>query len=90
MHMVRRHVVVHGQVQGVSFRASCGEQARALRLTGWVANQPDGTVEAVFEGGDAEVDRMLAWCRTGPTHAAVTEVSVTYQEPVGETGFEVR
>lgn len=88
--MVRRHVVVHGQVQGVSFRASCEQEARQVHVTGWVANQPDGTVEAVFEGGDAEVDHMLAWCRSGPPHATVTEVTVTYQDPIGESGFTAR
>ena len=85
--MVRRHVVVHGRVQGVFFRASCEQEAGRLGLAGWVTNRPDGTVEAVFEGEPAAVDQMVAWCRGGPPRASVTEVVVTDEEPQGESGF---
>jgi acylphosphatase len=88
--MVRRHVVVHGRVQGVSFRASCLQEARTAHVSGWVANRDDGTVEAVFEGGDREVDGLVAWCRRGPQRADVTEVTVTFEEPAGVSGFVVR
>jgi acylphosphatase len=88
--MVRRHVVVHGRVQGVSFRDSCLQEARRAHVSGWVANRDDGTVEAVFEGGDREVDGLVAWCRQGPAGADVTEVTVTYQDPLGASGFAVR
>ena len=48
--MIRRRVVVSGQVQGVFFRDTCQRYAQAYGVTGWVRNCADGTVEAVFEG----------------------------------------
>ena len=50
MSQKRVHVVVRGTVQGVGFRASCARRADALGVTGWVRNQWDGSVEALFEG----------------------------------------
>ncbi|MCD9197336.1 acylphosphatase [Aeromicrobium wangtongii] len=88
--MERRHVIVRGTVQGVFFRASCESEANRLGVTGWVANRPDGSVEATFEGSAEAVDHLVTWCRVGPPRAEVTDVQVTEQEPVGEIGFEVR
>lgn len=51
-----------------------------MGLTGWVRNLPDGSVEAVFEGQDDRVDKMLAWCHQGPPSAHVEEVLVQ-EEP---------
>ncbi|HNZ65330.1 MAG TPA: acylphosphatase [Smithella sp.] len=78
--MKRLHVHVRGRVQGVFFRAVTQETARGLNLTGWVRNRPDGSVEAVFEGENDPVDKMLAWCYQGPPTARVEEVLVQ-EEP---------
>ena len=88
--MTRRHVVVHGSVQGVFFRDSTRREAAAAGVTGWVANRSDGTVEAVFEGEPDAVDRMVRFCEGGPGHADVDRVEVTDEDPEGLTGFEVR
>ena len=88
--MSRSHVIVRGTVQGVFFRASCQQEAVRVDAEGWVANRPDGSVEAVFEGSDDVVAHMVQWCRSGPPRATVTDVEVTTQEPAGEAGFEVR
>jgi len=87
---VRTRVVVTGRVQGVWFRESCREQATALGLGGWVRNLADGTVEAVFEGPEAAVDRAVDWCRTGPSHARVDWLDSHRETPVGEVTFNVR
>lgn len=87
--MIRRRVVVRGTVQGVFFRASCQREAYARGVAGWVSNQPDGAVEAVFEGDAAAVEALVAWCRQGPPHAAVTGVEVASEEPEGLAGFGV-
>jgi acylphosphatase len=87
--MRRVHVVVTGRVQGVFFRASCAERARAAGLAGWVRNRSDGAVEAEFEGPDDRVEAILAWCREGPPSARVDEVLITDRETAGETGFRV-
>lgn len=88
--MVRRRVVVSGRVQGVFFRDSCRREATAAGLSGWVRNRPDGTVEAVLEGDEQGVERVVHWMRSGPSHAEVDDVSVIAEDPAGERGFRVR
>jgi acylphosphatase len=88
--VARVRVVVTGRVQGVFFRDSCREHARAARVAGWVSNRMDGAVEAVFEGPPAAVERMVRWCHDGPPRARVDAVQVTAEEPVGEPGFRIR
>jgi acylphosphatase len=82
--------VVSGRVQGVWFRGSCQEQARALGVGGWARNLGDGRVEAVFEGPAGAVERMVDWCRRGPRQAEVTGVETNEETPTGEPGFHVR
>lgn len=88
--MVRKRVVVSGRVQGVWFRDSCREQAQRRRVAGWVRNNPDGAVEAVFEGADSDVAAMVDWVGHGPPRAVVTDVDVTEEQPDGLVGFVVR
>ncbi|HNS03499.1 MAG TPA: acylphosphatase [Anaerolineae bacterium] len=91
MSAIRVHVHIRGHVQGVFYRASTQRQANALGLRGWVRNLPDGGVEAVFEGEQAAVERMLAWCRQGPPNAYVTAVETRSEPFQGQfTGFAVR
>ena len=80
---------VSGRVQGVWFRQSCAEEARAAGVGGWVRNTADGRVEAVFEGDGAAVARMLDWCHRGPVRADVVGVEVRVEEPEGFTGFSI-
>lgn len=82
--MKRMHVIISGRVQGVFFRAYTRETAVALKLTGWVRNLHDGSVEATFEGDDKNVESMLEWCRKGPTHAIVKRVDATEESYTGE------
>jgi len=74
--MERRHVVVHGRVQGVGFRASLAWEAERLGITGWVRNRRDGTVEATIAGSDEAVATVIAWARRGPPGARVDRVEV--------------
>jgi acylphosphatase len=86
----RARVVIRGRVQGVFFRVETRERARSLGLAGWVRNNPDGTVEAAFEGDRDRIDSMLAWCRRGPSGAYVEDVEVEWAEPRDEHGFAPR
>ena len=86
--MVRCRVIVSGRVQGVWFRQSCRAEAVANGVAGWVRNRADGRVEAVFEGADAAVTRMVAWCREGPPRAEVVDVDVSEEPVEGLVGFE--
>jgi acylphosphatase len=87
--MKRAHVIVRGQVQGVFFRAEARDRAASLDLGGWIRNNPDGTVEAVFEGEDERVESIVEWCRRGPALAQVEYVDVSWEQPQGESGFAV-
>ena len=86
----RARVVIRGRVQGVFFRAETRERARSLGHVGWVRNNPDGTVEAVFEGDRDHVESLLAWCRRGPAGAKVEDVEVEWTETRDERGFATR
>lgn len=88
--MIRAHVVVSGRVQGVFFRYETRRRAQMEGLVGWVRNIPDGRVEAVFEGPEEAVERMVRWCRQGPDGAEVDDAEVTRETPEGLDGFEVR
>ena len=89
MAAVRRRVVVTGRVQGVFFRDTLRERARAHGVSGWAINRDDGAVEAVLEGEPEAVERVLRFCRTGPPRAEVRDVRVTEEELERLSGFEV-
>jgi acylphosphatase len=82
--MKRVHVYISGRVQGVFFRAETQRTAKGFNLKGWVRNIADGRVEAVFDGDDANVDKMLAWCHIGPPAARVEEVITEEESFIGE------
>lgn len=82
-------VVIRGRVQGVWFRAWAENVARDLCLDGWVRNRSDDSVEAVFAGPAAAIDRMINNCREGPPAAEVGSVEEERidAEPLIGTGF---
>jgi acylphosphatase len=86
---VRRRVRAHGRVQGVFFRDSVRRAARAAGVAGWAANRDDGTVEAVFEGPEEAVERLVELCRRGPGHAEVSRLDVEDEPPEGLAGFDI-
>jgi acylphosphatase len=88
--VVRKRVLVSGEVQGVFFRDACRRMAGQQGVSGWVRNLPDGRVEAVFEGDAESVERLVTWARRGPSRARVSAVAV-HDEPVeGLTAFAIR
>lgn len=87
---VWRRVVVRGRVQGVFFRDSARERARAEGVAGWAANRADGAVEVVLEGPTGAVERVRRFLETGPPRAQVEGVEVSEEEPEGLDQFEVR
>jgi acylphosphatase len=77
-------------VQGVFFRDSCARQARSAGVAGWIRNRSDGAVEAHFEGPGPAVDRLVAWCRQGPSGATVTGIEVREDSPAGLESFRIQ
>jgi len=88
---VRSHVLIAGDVQGISFRYYTQQKAASLGIKGWVRNLPSGEVEAVFEGFDDRIKEMIEWCKKGPWLAKVNTVRVEFGDYKGEfEGFEIR
>jgi acylphosphatase len=87
---VRAHIFVRGFVQGVFFRSSTAQEARARGVAGWVKNLPDGRVEALLEGEEEAVKQVLAFCRKGPRGAVVTGLEIFWEPYIGDlVGFRV-
>ena len=88
--MKRLHATISGRVQGVWFRASAVDQARELGLVGWVRNLPDGRVELVAEGPQADLEALEKWCHRGPPLAQVREVLAQWLDAEGQfLGFRI-
>jgi acylphosphatase len=87
--VIRRRVIVHGFVHGVFFRDTVQRHALTAGVAGWVRNNRDGTVEAVFEGAPEAVERLVDFCREGPRGARVDRVEVVSEEPERLTSFGV-
>lgn len=80
---VKAHVAVYGRVQGVFFRAETQRQASLHGVSGWVRNNPDGSVEAVVEGARSDVIAVVNWCKKGPPAARVERIDVAWREYEG-------
>jgi acylphosphatase len=89
--MIARQLVIRGRVQGVGYRMAMTETAIASGVSGWVRNRRDGTVEALVQGDDAAIERVLAWCRRGPPGAKVTEIATLARDvDLAMNGFACR
>jgi acylphosphatase len=87
---MRKRVLISGRVQGVFFRDTIRNAAEREGLAGWVHNNRDGTVEAVFEGGAEPIARLVALCRQGPPAAHVEAIEQHEEPEEGAAGFRVR
>ncbi|MBU1261550.1 acylphosphatase [bacterium] len=85
------HILVSGRVQGVLFRAHTQDVACSLSLVGWVKNRKDGKVEVYCEGKKESVEKLIDWCRKGPSSAKVSDIELKYGEPTHKfEKFEIR
>ena len=85
-----KRVVAKGRVQGVFFRDTVRNAAEREGVAGWVRNNPDGTVEALFEGRPDAVERLVSLARAGPPGARVEALEVVEEPDQGIEGFRVR
>jgi acylphosphatase len=87
----RLDATVRGRVQGVGFRYFVVRRAMDLGLSGWVANERDGSVRCVAEGPRAALETLLAALEQGPAGALVERVSSRWGAATDHRGtFEVR
>jgi acylphosphatase len=90
--MLAHRLRIHGQVQGVGFRAFVYREAGLMEISGWVRNRRDGTVEALVFGEAAAIDVFLARIDEGPRYGRVDRVDVTVEtgEDDRPSGFNIR
>lgn len=79
-----------GRVQGVGFRATAHELANRHGVTGWVRNEPEGTVGLVAEGPDQAVEAFLAELRKRMATYILDERLTRMPDHRGYDGFEIR
>ncbi|MCH7876709.1 MAG: acylphosphatase [Thaumarchaeota archaeon] len=72
----RIRIIVTGKVQGVFFRQALKVMAKKNNVFGWVKNLKDGRVEAVLEGAEEKVSRLVEWSHGGPANARVEDIEI--------------
>jgi acylphosphatase len=82
-------LTIFGIVHGVFFRATMADVASREGVSGWVRNVPNGSVEALLEGEEAGVTKVIEWARHGPTRARVDSVRVERQQLRNMKGFRI-
>ena len=75
---------VHGQVQGVGFRYFVMKRAQELRVTGWVRNRTDGTVEILVWTDEVSLEVFLDIVRQGPRWGRVDQLDVSDDASAGD------
>ena len=90
--MMKRLIArVYGHVQGVFFRDTTRRHAQRLQISGWVRNEPDGSVEVVAEGQKEALEQLVAFLEKGPPSARVKRVDVKWSDALGDMdGFRIR
>lgn len=88
--IIRKKVFVYGTVQGVGFRYRAEHAANMLGVTGWVRNEPDGSVLLEVQGTDEQIDKVLAMVNQG-TYVNIDRITAN-QIPIEEReyGFYIR
>lgn len=84
------NITVSGKVQGVFYRQSTMEFSGRSRISGFVRNEPDGSVYIEAEGAVEQLNKLVEWCKRGPTRAVVSDVKVSEGEIKNYSAFEIR
>ena len=88
--IIHKDITVYGRVQGVGFRFSTRDAARAYAIRGFVMNLADGSVYIEAEGPEYNVNQFVAWCRQGPSHALVDKLEVSNGTVKNYKTFDIR
>lgn len=87
--MIAYSLIVSGVVQGVGFRHYTREKAAELYVYGTVRNLANGTVAIHVEGEEAQMQKFLTWCHTGPSSASVTKLDYSQTSILGHSSFDI-
>ncbi len=83
------HIVFKGIVQRVGFREKTRRMAKSLNIKGWIKNNPDGSVEAIFQGPPESVERLINFCETEIPDAIVSDKKIDYMEEDDFDDFKI-
>jgi len=82
---------ISGRVQGVGYRWFVRDTARAMGASGWVRNEPDGSVSAEVQGLPGQLDSLVRQLKTGNYAACVTGITASQLPEIAqEKGFEIK
>jgi acylphosphatase len=73
----------------VGFRWACQQKARELNISGWVRNEPDGSVSISAEGMEKPLAEFISWCRIGPVGAEIKSVIIKEDQFADFSGFRI-
>ena len=91
MSVIRRRWRFTGEVQGVGFRYYARAAAQHLGLTGWVANNWDGSVTLEAQGTRAALDELVPLIERTNRWARIENIeTATLPLTEHEYGFEER
>ena len=88
--IIKKHLVISGKVQGVSFRYWMQNLAINNNISGWVKNRSSGDVEALIIGQEKEVQKLIKQCKIGPSSATIQNIQINdYNQDCLEKGFNI-
>jgi len=88
--MKRAALTVKGDVQEVGYRALVMKEAQKLGLTGYVENEPDGSVRIICEGEREAISKLINSIKLENAIAKVESVDIEWTDSTGEfEGFIV-
>jgi len=88
--MVQKRFIITGRVQGVGFRQFTLTRARQIGVSGYVRNLPDGSVECVASGSEAQITALVSALRRGPPGSDVDFISESGASLPSTGGFQIR
>jgi len=87
----RAELVVHGDVQGVSYRYFARDIAKKMGVKGWIRNEADGSITIIIEGDDDRVSNFVNWCKQGSPMSTIKDVEIKDSKYSGLfKNFEIR
>jgi acylphosphatase len=87
--LIAIHAIVSGMVQGVGFRSWAADTARRHSITGWVRNNPDGTVELEAEGTTISLQSFFDSLKQGNSISRVDRIEENRVQPAGYARFSI-
>ncbi len=87
--VTRQRIIFQGRVQGVGFRARTSMIAAYYAITGWVRNEPDGTVMLEAQGDEETLEKFLNELRKKTSGLVEREIHAHVRTLGNESTFEI-